>query len=186
MNCLCKQNFTDMNLYEKLADIKSIICLIDGVLTDGMYYVIPGNEIDFARSAFKQDIFGIRMARMAGIDFVLISGNDSRMFNYKMEGFGVETISNSSMDKLSDVENYCQQKGLNWNEVLFIGDDLVDLKLMEKVGLAACPSSATTPVQDHADYVSNAEGGKGCIREIVDILLEVKKINPVQLVKEGL
>ncbi len=169
------------SLRGRLKKIKAVLCLIDGVMTDGNFYIIPGFEHDFARTVLKHDSFGVVLAKKAGIEVALIANHDSQMMSHKVEDLGISTVITGSQDHVSQANRYREKLGIEWDEMLFIGDDLMEYELMQKVGVSACPSSATRMILEAADIITSARGGKGCFREVVDTLLEVKEIDAVAL-----
>jgi 3-deoxy-D-manno-octulosonate 8-phosphate phosphatase (KDO 8-P phosphatase) len=154
---------------ERAARIRLIVLDSDGVLTDGRI-ILSADGME-ARAFDVTDGFGIRMAQKAGITFAIVSGRRSEVVEGRARDLHVSEVHQRVWDKRSCVEEIRQRLGLPADEVCFVGDDLIDLPAMREAGLAAAPSSARPEVAEAAHYVAGRAGGRGAVREIVDLIL---------------
>ena len=148
---------------------------VDGVLTEGgMYYTEGGHE--FKRFDTK-DGMAIKEAMKAGIRFGIISsGVNHDIIQHRADMFGIQHVYVGTEPKLKIAERWLKELGLKWEETGHVGDDINDLSLLEHAGIAACPSDATVPVKERADFVLQSSGGHGCIREFMAYLPALKDV----------
>ena len=150
--------------------IKFILLDVDGVLTDGRVGLLPdGGEIKYFSI---YDGLAIRLAQKAGIEVGFISGRESRVVQQRAEELGVATVIQGSREKLADLAVLLQDKGLTAEEVAYIGDDLPDIPILQRVGFSAAPQNAAEPVKYYVHYVTRSKGGDGAVREVIDLLLK--------------
>jgi 3-deoxy-D-manno-octulosonate 8-phosphate phosphatase (KDO 8-P phosphatase) len=153
----------------RAARIRMILLDSDGVLTDGrITYGSDGSEI---RSFHVHDGFGIRLARVAGLTVGIISGRASPVLEKRAAELKVTELHQRILDKSGCLSDLLNRYGMTDDEVCFIGDDLIDLSVMKRVGLAAAPSDAQPAVRKIAHYVSEREGGRGAVREVIELVL---------------
>jgi len=157
-----------MALKDRVKKLKLLITDIDGVLTDGtLYYTEEGESI----KAFSVlDGLGIKKLQSMGIKLAVISGRDSLPLIKRLRELGVEELHTGKKDKLSVYEEIKKKYNLKDEEVGYVGDDLVDLKVMEKVGFPVAVQNAEREVKIRAVYVTRREGGKGAFREVVELI----------------
>ncbi len=162
-----------MNLYEKLAKINTFIFDVDGVLTDGS--VLVTEEGHLLRSMSTRDGQGIKTALDLGYHVAIITKGTSVGVRKRFETLGVVHIYDRVEDKslaLNElVKSLCIQK-LN---TLYMGDDIPDLAVLNKVGVFTCPNNAAVDVLKYADYISSFDGGHGCVREIIEKVLRLQE-----------
>ena len=156
----------------RLKDIKAFAFDVDGVMTDGSILALSNG--DLLRIFDAKDGFAIRMAILAGYPVAVITGGRSHSIveRFKASGIKEEDIYLHSRDKLQDFNDFCKRYGLEPADVVFVGDDLPDIPVMLAAGIGACPDDAASDVQAIADYISEAPGGKGCIRELFEKILK--------------
>lgn len=165
-------------MFEKISDqlkdraskIKLIGFDVDGVLTDGSIYIHEAGE------AFKKfhalDGHGLKLAKSFGLEICIISARKSPHVHARFEGFGFEDFINTGVvDKLNCLMQIIEKKNISLEEVAFIGDDALDVPILEKAGLASCPPEAHYSVLKHIHYITERGGGKGAARELVDLIL---------------
>lgn len=151
-------------------DIKLLILDVDGVMTDGgMIYA----DTDLELKRFNtRDGVGIKRALEAGAEVGFLSaGSNEPLVRRRAQVLGVERVYAGNEPKLRVAERWAQEMGVELSEVAFIGDDLPDLELGERVGCFACPSDAAAPVRGRAHVRLAKRGGEGCVREFVDRFL---------------
>lgn len=165
---------SSQNLFERAAAIRLVVMDVDGVLTDGkITYSSSGEELKHFN---VKDGLGISLGRRAGISFGIITARESEMLRRRAAELDIEHVIQKTRTKLPALEQLVSELGLTFEQVSYIGDDLPDLPCMEKVGLAACPGDAAHELQAMADLVSNERGGDGAVREILEFILESRKI----------
>jgi 3-deoxy-D-manno-octulosonate 8-phosphate phosphatase (KDO 8-P phosphatase) len=149
--------------------IRLILLDSDGVLTDGgITLCSDGCEI---RSFHVHDGFGIRLARQAGLTLGIISGRASPVLEKRAAELGITEVHQRVLDKAGRLDDMLERFDMTAEEVCFIGDDLIDLAVMQRVGFAAAPSDAQPAVKEAAHYVAEHGGGKGAVREVIEIVL---------------
>ena len=148
-----------------LLKIKAFAFDVDGVVTDGG--ILCDLEGQLFRTFDAKDGFAVRMATMNGYPVAVITGGRSGSIARRFSSCGIpkEDIFLGSRDKIKDFRLFCSKHSLSPDEVMYFGDDIPDLEVMQAAGIGACPSDAVQEVLDEADYVTAAPGGKGCIRE---------------------
>ncbi len=153
-----------------MRDIKAIALDVDGVLTDGGVWWGPNGE-EWKRFSFA-DIMGVSLACKAGLVVTLISGEDSPLVERFAVKMNLKDITKGCKDKASALRAFAERQQLMLEEICFMGDDVNDLAAMELAGLAVAPADALSAVRKRADVVTEAKGGNGAVRELVDLVLE--------------
>ena len=157
---------------EIMPQIKTFIFDVDGVLTDGMLHL--DHEGRLLRTMNAKDGFALKIALDKGYNVCIITGGNESSVKDRLRGLGITDIYMNSLYKLEPFEEYIDVYGLNASEVAYMGDDVPDLEVLKKVGLATCPKDASPQVQQIADYVSSKNGGGGCVRDLIEQVLRVQ------------
>lgn len=154
--------------------IKAFAFDVDGVMTGGE--IICESSGDFLRVYDAKDGLAIRMATMNGYPVGVITGGSSDTIRIRFIASGVkpENIFLHSRDKMDDFKLFLQRNSLKGDEVMYFGDDLPDLEVMQACGLSMAPSDAVPEVLEAADIVSAHRGGKGCIREGMEMIMKAQ------------
>src|SRR5690349_8981361 len=160
-----------MNVLELFKDISTFVFDVDGVLTDGTVLLLE-NGLQ-ARQMHVKDGLALQMALKNGYRVFIISGGASEPVIRRLQYLGIEEVHLGLKDKLLFFEGLRAQYGLDWNEILFMGDDLPDVPVLEKAGLSCCPSDAAPEVKAVAKFISGMSGGKGCVREVIEKVLRL-------------
>jgi len=157
---------------EKLAAIKLLLLDVDGVLTDGrIIYDNEGNEV----KAFDvKDGHGLKMLQRAGIKVGIITGRSSAVVQRRASELGIDVLFQGALSKLGPYQQILKEFNLTDEEVAYVGDDLVDLPILRRVGFSATVADAVPDVLPLVDYVARREGGRGAVREICDMLLRAQ------------
>lgn len=150
--------------------ILAIALDVDGVLTDGTF--IWGADGEEFKSFSFRDVMGISIARKSGIIFALISGEASPLVDRFAQKMGISDVHKGCKDKESALREFSNKHGFALGEVCFVGDDVNDLSALSIAGFAAAPGDAHCKVINEVDYVAQASGGHGAVREIIDYLME--------------
>ncbi|MBN2409597.1 MAG: HAD hydrolase family protein [Candidatus Aminicenantes bacterium] len=149
--------------------IKMIVMDVDGTLTDGSLAVLPdGEEV---KSYHVRDGLGILLAHLVGIKTAIITGKTSRALEKRAERLGIDELHQGILDKRGVLESIMQKHGLQAEEVAYIGDDLGDLEVIKAVGLAAAVADAHPEVKKHCHFICRLNGGKGAVRELIELVL---------------
>jgi 3-deoxy-D-manno-octulosonate 8-phosphate phosphatase (KDO 8-P phosphatase) len=158
-----------MDIHSRAARIKLVAFDIDGVMTDGgLHYTDDGHEL---KTFNVQDGLGVVLLRRAGIKVAIITGRTSNVVNCRARDLGVEHVFHGVGDKGAVSAQLLEQLGLQWDELAFMGDDLIDLPAMTRCGLAIAPANARPVVKERAHVVTEASGGKGAVREAIEFIL---------------
>ncbi|MFL5808201.1 MAG: KdsC family phosphatase [Flavisolibacter sp.] len=160
-----------MNVLEDFQHITTFVFDVDGVLTDGGILLLE-NGLQARRMNIK-DGLALQMAIKNNYRVVVISGGASEPVIHRLQYLGVQEIHLGLKDKLKFFEGYLKLSQIKWNEVLYMGDDLPDLPLLEKVGLPCCPSDSAIEVKKISKYISTLSGGYGCVRDVIEKVLKL-------------
>jgi 3-deoxy-D-manno-octulosonate 8-phosphate phosphatase (KDO 8-P phosphatase) len=158
------------------ARIRLLVLDVDGVLTDGGLYYGPSGE-DIKRF-HAQDGLALVEARRAGLALAVVSGRTSASVTRRLAELGITEVHQGVEDKSAVLAALMTRLGLDPAEVAAMGDDLGDLPLMRRAGLALAPLNAVREVRDAAHWVSRRAGGEGAVREAVELLLRARKAWP--------
>lgn len=160
----------DQAILEKAKRMKILIVDIDGVMTDGrIIYSIYGDELKFFD---VQDGFGISLLNRAGIKTIIITAKKSRIVKLRARDLKVTKAYQGCIDKLIPFNSILKDFKVPADEICFIGDDLIDLPILKRVGFAVSVPNAVDEVKKEAHYVTSKMGGRGAVREICDIILK--------------
>ena len=161
-----------MSYKEYLNNITTLIFDVDGVLTDGTILVATNG--DMYRKMHTKDGYALKHAVDCGYHICIISGGNNEGVRKRLNGLGIEDVYLGVHHKMKTLEAYLQKKGLKMEEVMYMGDDIPDLQVMQKVGLACCPQDAVQEIKKISHYVSHKKGGKGCVRDVIEQVLKVQ------------
>lgn len=160
---------------DKAKRIKMLLLDVDGVLTDGTFERHGDEEI---KRFHSRDGIGFVLARRAGLKVGLVSGRRSRAVEERARELKLDFVRLGTDDKLTALQQALEQEGLSEEQVAFMGDDLPDLAVLTRVGLAASVADAHAEVKSRVDYVTRARGGFGAFRELVDAVLSAQGLLP--------
>jgi len=164
----------DEKLRSRILPVRLMIFDVDGVLTDGrIIYHDDGSE---SKAFDVQDGHGIKLLQRAGIEVALITGRSCPAVGHRARGLGIERVYQGAIDKLQAYAKVLAETGLQDEQVGFMGDDLIDIPLLRRVGFAAVVGDAVSHVMPYAHYVTRARGGHGACREVCELLLVVQDL----------
>jgi len=149
--------------------IELILMDCDGVLTDGTLPYLPDGRV--IKVFHAHDGYGIELGHKAGLKFGIISGRSAEANKHRARRLKIEELYEDCDDKLSAADEIKRKYSLDWDNLCFIGDDLFDLPLLRKVGFACCPPEAVDKVRNEVHYITKTSAGKGCVREVIDLIL---------------
>lgn len=160
------------NYKEGLKNISTFVFDVDGVLTDGK--ILITNEGELLRSFDTKDGYAMKCALVQGYKIAIITGGRNQGVEERFKELGVYDIYMGAHHKLDAFQDLLDNYDLDPETILYIGDDVPDIPVMEKVGLGCCPADAVSDVKAMADYVSHKNGGEGCVRELIEQVLRVQ------------
>lgn len=151
---------------ERLQSIKAFIFDVDGVLSKD---TAPLDENgDPIRTANIKDGFAIRAALKTGFQIGIITGANTERIKLRYQKLGVEHIYLNSFNKTECLDDFCTKTGIAKNEIIYMGDDLVDYQIMNAVGIAVCPLDAVPEIKAISQYISDKNGGDACVRDVIE------------------
>ena len=158
--------------HNRLAELRLVAFDVDGVFTDGRFYL---SDEGIESKAFNtQDGFGIRRLIDAGFEVAVISGRRSAATGIRMDELGVTHVILGTGDKVAAFDTLISSLGIAASECAYVGDDIPDLPLLDKVGYSIAVANAVEEVRDYCDYTTKAAGGHGAVREICDLVLAAR------------
>lgn len=145
---------------------------VDGVFTDGRFY-LSDDGVE-SKTFHTQDGFGIRQLLDANIEVAVISGRNSGAVDKRMSELGVAHVIQGCKDKIAAFDELTGRLGIDDNECVYVGDDVPDLALLSKVGYSVAVANAVSAVRDQCDYTTRAQGGRGAVREVCDLVIAAR------------
>ncbi|PKF78675.1 3-deoxy-manno-octulosonate-8-phosphatase KdsC [Vibrio sp. vnigr-6D03] len=153
-------------------NLKLLICDVDGVFSDGLVYM--GNQGEELKTFHTRDGYGIKALMSAGLEIAIITGRQSKIVENRMTALGISLIYQGQDDKLKAYADICEKLNIAPEHTGYIGDDLIDWPVMEKVGLKVCVADGHPLLVKRANYVTHIKGGHGAVREVCDLVLEAR------------
>lgn len=160
-----------MNILELFVKIKAFVFDIDGVLTDGMLHVQEDGEL--LRRMNIKDGYALQLAVKKGYKVWVISGGKTTAVQKRLEKLGVTEVHVAVEDKPALLQGLMEQAGLPSEQLLYMGDDMPDIKAMMLCGLRTCPADAVTDIKTIVQYISPFNGGAGCARDVIEKVLKI-------------
>ncbi len=159
-------------LIKKARKIRYLLLDVDGVMTDGtLFFDENGREL---KGFSIYDGHGLVLLRTAGVGIGILSGRTSPVVSWRAKELRIEDVYQGVHDKITAYEALLRKRQLQDEEVAYIGDDLIDLPVLRKVGLSVAVANAMDPVKKEVDWVTRRRGGEGAVREVIDFLLSSK------------
>jgi len=159
-------------ILQRAARIRLVVFDVDGVLTDGSLFLGDGGEE--YKAFHSRDGHGMKMLQEAGVELAVITGRTSRVVEHRMASLGIEHVFQGQQDKLPAFEALVARLGLAPAECAYVGDDVVDLPVMRRVGLAIAVQDAHPLVVRHAHWQTPSPGGRGAARDVCELILEAR------------
>lgn len=166
-------------LVERIQPVRLIAFDVDGILTDGGLYLSDSGE-EFKRFN-SLDGHGLKMLKASGVELAIITGRTSRCVEMRAKNLGIAHLYQGVEKKWDAMQDLLGKLGLAAEAAAFMGDDVVDLPAMRRVGLALTVPKAPSAVLDHAHYTTRHEGGHGAVREICELIMSAQGTLSAQL-----
>ncbi len=157
---------------EYLEHITTFVFDVDGVLTDGTIVLTTDGQM--LRNMNIKDGYALKTAIQKGYNICVISGGTNEGVRVRLRGLGITDIYLGASHKTQQLDEYFDVYDIKPENVLYMGDDIPDLPAMKMVGLPCCPQDATPEVKEISKYVSHKNGGKGCVRDVIEQVLKVQ------------
>jgi 3-deoxy-D-manno-octulosonate 8-phosphate phosphatase (KDO 8-P phosphatase) len=159
-------------LFEKAAKIRLVIFDVDGVLTDGSLYL--GDDGQEYKAFNSKDGLGMKMLRASGVEVGIITARTSEVVRLRMESLGIPHVYQGMQEKMPAYDELKKRLKLSDEQIAYVGDDVVDMPIMRRVGLAVTVQDAHKLVLQYAHWTTTSPGGRGAAREVCELLMEAQ------------
>lgn len=166
-------------IHQRARAIGLMIFDVDGVLTDGSLFL--GDDGQEYKAFNSLDGHGIKMLKNSGVEIAIITGRSSQVVVHRARNLGIEHLYQGVHDKLEAFGHLTAALGIGLERCAFMGDDVVDLPVMRRCGLACTVAAAPELVRRHAHYVTRREGGRGAAREVCELIMQAQDTLEAQL-----
>lgn len=174
---------SNKSLMNKLKNIKLLITDVDGVLTDaGFYYNSDGL---YLKKFNTRDGMGVTLLRTLGLKVAITTGENSPIVASRAEKLRVTDLYLGIQEKVKALDELCEKYDLKPEEVAYIGDDLNDIEIIRKAGVGFAVGDAFPDVKEAADYITEAPGGGGALREVANLIIAAKGRKPLEVWQEA-
>ena len=160
------------DILEKAAQIKLVIFDVDGVLTDGSLFF--GDDGQEYKAFYSRDGLGIKMLQKTGVEVGVITARESQLVIHRMNNLGIEHLYQGRLDKIRAYEDMTEKLGVTHAQTAYVGDDVVDLPVMQLAGLAVAVADAHPFVKQHAHWTTQHNGGRGAARDVCELVLQAQ------------
>ncbi len=161
---------TKTTIQSKAKKIKLLLLDVDGVLTDGR--ILLDNQGNELKAFHVRDGHGIKMAQKAGIIVGIITGRISEVVNVRARELGIKEVHQGAHEKIVVYDSILGRYGFRDEEVAYMGDDIVDVDIFKRTGLAVAVDDADPSVKPHVDMITKKAGGRGAVRELINLILK--------------
>ena len=158
------------NILDRAKKIRLVIFDVDGVLTDGSLYM--GDDGQEYKAFHSRDGHGMKMLQKTGVKIGIITGRTSRVVSLRMQHLGVQYVFQGQLEKLPAYESLKRELSLQDDQIAYVGDDVVDLPIMRRVGLAIAVQDAHRLVRQEAHWQTPSAGGRGAAREVCELIMD--------------
>jgi 3-deoxy-D-manno-octulosonate 8-phosphate phosphatase (KDO 8-P phosphatase) len=162
-----------MTLHAKASRVRLLLFDVDGVMTDGV--VIMHADGSESKGFHIRDGAAIVWAQRAGLTVGLLSARTSGATAQRAAQLAIRTVSQGVTNKLAGYEQIIEDTGVTDEDVAYMGDDLLDIPVLQRVGLSAAPADAALEVRDRVDWVSPSGGGRGAVRDLIELVLRAQE-----------
>jgi len=157
---------------EYLHQITTFIFDVDGVLTDGTLKITTSGQMH--REMNVKDGYALKTALNEGYHVCIISGGKDEGVRHRLQGLGIKNVYLGAHQKVDQLTEYINKHNIQTENILYMGDDIPDYPVMKMVGLPACPQDAVKEIKEVSKYISHKNGGKGCVRDVIEQVLKVQ------------
>ncbi len=158
-----------INFKEELVSVKAFAFDVDGVLSKDIIAMHPNGEP--MRTINIKDGFALQKAARLGYPIAIITGGNTESVRKRYEALGIEDIYMASSVKIEQLKDWMQKRNLKAENIMYMGDDVPDIEVMKTVGIPVCPADAMEEVKVLCKYISDKNGGEGCVRDVVEQVL---------------
>jgi 3-deoxy-D-manno-octulosonate 8-phosphate phosphatase (KDO 8-P phosphatase) len=162
------------DILEKASRIRLVVFDVDGVLTDGNLYI--GDDGQEYKAFHSRDGHGIKMLMGHGVEVAIITGRTSRVVEHRMKNLGISHVYQGKLEKLPAFQELTQKLGVSEEQTAYVGDDVVDLPVMRRVGLAIAVQDAHPLVRQHSHWQTPNSGGRGAARDVCELIMEARGV----------
>jgi 3-deoxy-D-manno-octulosonate 8-phosphate phosphatase (KDO 8-P phosphatase) len=160
------------DILAKAANVRLVIFDVDGVLTDGSLFI--GDDAEEYKAFNSKDGHGMKMLQDSGVTIAIITGRTSRVVEHRMSSLGIEHVFQGRLEKVPAYQELISQLGFASDQVAYVGDDVVDLGVMRRVGLAIAVQDAHPLVKQHAHWQTEHPGGRGAARDVCELIMSAQ------------
>ena len=160
------------DILEKAKNIRVVIFDVDGVLTDGSLFM--GDDGQEYKAFNSRDGHGMKMLQRNGVDIAIITGRTSNVVNHRIADLGIKHVYQGQLDKMVAYTHLIEALDLQSEQIAYVGDDVVDLPVMQQVGLAIAVQDAHPLVKKHAHWQTPSGGGRGAARDVCEMIMEAQ------------
>ncbi|MCM5663366.1 KdsC family phosphatase [Galbibacter mesophilus] len=157
---------------EYLEHITTFVFDVDGVLTDGIISITSDGQL--LRTMNVKDGYALKTALNSGFNICIISGGSNEGVRARLRGLGITDIHLGVSNKIDVLDEYFDVYNIKPENVLYMGDDIPDYHVMKMVGMPCCPNDAVAEVKEISKYISHKQGGKGCVRDVIEQVMKVQ------------
>jgi len=161
-----------MNILAPFSNIKVFVFDIDGVLTNGQLLLLEDGSM--LRSMNIKDGYAMQLAVKNGYEIVVLSGGKSSAAKTRLERLGIKDVFIAIEDKCALLKELAKERNWHFEELLYMGDDMPDLEVMQLCGLKTCPKDAVSEIKNAADYIAPVKGGMGCVRDVLEKVMKIQ------------
>lgn len=169
-----KKRLNKSQLLKKASKIKLVIADVDGVLTDtGVYYSANGEELK--RYSIRDGMGIERLRKLVDVETGIMTRENTKIVSSRADKLKIKELHMGVMEKEKALVEILERRGLKKDEVAYIGDDIIDVEVMKRVGLSACPNDATKFAKAAAHYITESKSGNGAFRDLAELIIEAKR-----------
>jgi 3-deoxy-D-manno-octulosonate 8-phosphate phosphatase (KDO 8-P phosphatase) len=162
------------DILDKAKHIKLVIFDVDGVLTDGRIYI--GDDTQEYKAFNSKDGHGMKMLQSIGVQIAIITGRVSNVVKHRMADLGIEHVFQGQRDKLPAFETLLERLAIAAQHTAYVGDDVVDLPVMVRSGLAICVQDSHPLVKRNVHWITTSPGGRGAAREVCELIMDAQGV----------
>jgi 3-deoxy-D-manno-octulosonate 8-phosphate phosphatase (KDO 8-P phosphatase) len=169
------------DILHRAAQIKLLIFDVDGVLTDGR--LILGDDGQEYKAFHSRDGHGMKLLQQSGVEIAVITGRRSQVVAHRMANLGIQHVYQGQEHKLTAFEHILRELGIQAQETAYVGDDVIDLPVLLRVGFAVAVADAHPLVRQHAHWQTPHGGGRGAARDVCELIMEAQGTLAAQLAR---